>query len=197
MINKHGHTLNDKYFDHFNYNNITKIYVIVNGTIVYNAINNTINISVFDKYPEVNSSLLCDHCVNYFDSCNKNSLMICEIIKNTRNKILTYDNFDSHCEINSQLLLKKVHDIRRNESAFKNGINQAEDICLETVKQNGLKLEYVKEQTHVICLEAVKQNGLALKYVKEQTYDTCMEAVKQNGKPLKKWIDVKICVLKQ
>ena len=43
------------------------------------------------------------------------------------------------------------------------------DYCLEAVKQNGLALEYVKEQTKEICLEAVKQDGYALQYVKEQT----------------------------
>lgn len=39
--------------------------------------------------------------------------------------------------------------------------------CLEAVKQDGLALEYVKEQTPEICLESVKQNGLALEYVDE------------------------------
>ena len=41
--------------------------------------------------------------------------------------------------------------------------------CLEAVKQNGLTLRYVKEQTPEICFEAVKTNGYALRYVKEQT----------------------------
>ena len=52
--------------------------------------------------------------------------------------------------------------------------------CLEAVKQYGLALEYVKEQTSDICLEAVKQHGLALKYVKEQTHEICLEAVKRH-----------------
>ena len=47
--------------------------------------------------------------------------------------------------------------------------------------ENGLYLQYVKEQTQELCLEAVKQNGCALNYVKEQTDDICLEAVKQNG----------------
>ena len=41
--------------------------------------------------------------------------------------------------------------------------------CLEAVKQYGLALEYVKEQTHEICLEAVKQKGRAFRFVKNQT----------------------------
>ena len=40
-----------------------------------------------------------------------------------------------------------------------------EDICLEAVKNNGLNLEYVKNQTKELCLEAVKQNGYALYFV--------------------------------
>ena len=43
------------------------------------------------------------------------------------------------------------------------------EYCLGAVKQYGLALEYVKEQTPEICLEAVKQYGLALKWVKNQT----------------------------
>jgi len=40
-------------------------------------------------------------------------------------------------------------------------------MCLAAVRQNGLALQYVKEQIEEICLAAVKQNGLALQYVKE------------------------------
>ena len=59
------------------------------------------------------------------------------------------------------------------------------NFCLEAVKQNGLALYYIKEQTPEICLEAVKHNGLALYYVKKQTKEICLEAVKQNGYALK------------
>jgi hypothetical protein len=36
---------------------------------------------------------------------------------------------------------------------------------MESVKQNGLALQYVKEQDKEICMEAVKQNGLVLQFV--------------------------------
>lgn len=52
---------------------------------------------------------------------------------------------------------------------------------LEKVKQNGLNLKYVKEQTPEICLAAVQENGLALEYVKEQTPEICLAAVKRSG----------------
>ena len=58
---------------------------------------------------------------------------------------------------------------------------QTHEICLEAVKQNGHALEHVKEQTSEMCLEAVKEDGHALQYVKEQTFEMCLVAVKQYG----------------
>lgn len=58
-------------------------------------------------------------------------------------------------------------------------------ICFESVKQNGLAIQYVDTgmKTYELCLQAVKQNGLALQYIDEelQTYFLCMKAIKQNG----------------
>ena len=62
---------------------------------------------------------------------------------------------------------------------------QTPEICLESVKQNGLALQYVQKQTPEICLEAVKENGCALKYVKEQSSEICLAAVKENIYTLK------------
>ena len=39
---------------------------------------------------------------------------------------------------------------------------------MEAVKQNGYRIEYVKDQTLEICMEAVKQNGKALEYVRNK-----------------------------
>ena len=55
------------------------------------------------------------------------------------------------------------------------------EYCLEAVKETGLALEYVKEQTHEICLQAVKRDGYALRFVENQTPDICLEAVKRHG----------------
>jgi hypothetical protein len=52
---------------------------------------------------------------------------------------------------------------------------------LAAVNQDGLSLQYVKEQTHELCLAAVKQNGLALHFVKEQTHEICLASVKNSG----------------
>ena len=70
--------------------------------------------------------------------------------------------------------------VKQNGLVLQYVINQTEDICLEAVKEGGLVLQYVKEQTKDICMEAVK-NGLALQYVKEQTKDICLKAVKEDG----------------
>src|SRR5574344_1996671 len=59
--------------------------------------------------------------------------------------------------------------------------NQTHDICLAAVKQHGYVLEYVKNQTPDICLEAIKQNGFAIDYVKNQTSEMCLEVVKRDG----------------
>ena len=59
--------------------------------------------------------------------------------------------------------------------------DQSLEICLEAVKQNYDALQYVKDQSLEICLEAIKQNSYALQYVKDQTPELCIESVKQNG----------------
>ena len=55
-----------------------------------------------------------------------------------------------------------------------------EYFCKVAVTQDGLVLQYVKEQTEEICKLAVQENGLALQYVQEQTEDICRLAVRQN-----------------
>lgn len=55
-----------------------------------------------------------------------------------------------------------------------------EKFCLEAVKQDGLALQYVKNQTEKICLEAVKENGDALEFVKNQTLQICGEDVNRS-----------------
>ena len=57
--------------------------------------------------------------------------------------------------------------------------------CLEAVKENGLALEYVENQTLEICLAAVNQNGCAIKYVEDQTLEICLVAINQNKRALK------------
>lgn len=44
--------------------------------------------------------------------------------------------------------------------------NQTEEICLESVKQNGLSLRFVYNQTEEVCIEAVRQDDYALHFVK-------------------------------
>ena len=59
--------------------------------------------------------------------------------------------------------------------------------------QNGLALQLVKIlskpglnlMTEEVCIAAVKQNGLALRYIRNQTLEICTLAVKQNSNAIK------------
>ena len=72
-----------------------------------------------------------------------------------------------------------IEEIKDSQDSALNDIINKKD--LEAVKENGLALEYVQNQTPEICMEAVKQNGWALQFVKNQTPELCMTAVKENG----------------
>ena len=74
-----------------------------------------------------------------------------------------------------------------------------EEYCRKMAEQDGLALQYVKEQTEKICELAATQNGLALQYVKEQTEKICEIAVKQDGLALQyvKIRDVFVKLLKE
>lgn len=56
----------------------------------------------------------------------------------------------------------------------------SDEICELAVRQNGLALQYVKNQTDKICKLAVQQYGFALQYVKNKTNEIKVEAYKQN-----------------
>ena len=51
---------------------------------------------------------------------------------------------------------------------------------LEAMKQNGLALGYIKNQTPELCMVAVKENGLALEYVKKQTPEIIAAAIEED-----------------
>lgn len=55
---------------------------------------------------------------------------------------------------------------------------------IEIVRRDGMKLQFMQNQTSELCLEAVKQNGLALQFVKEQTEEICLAAYSQNKEAL-------------
>ena len=47
---------------------------------------------------------------------------------------------------------------------------------LKKVRENGMALEFVKDQTEEICREAVHQNPNALQYVKNKTLEIRLAA---------------------
>ncbi|WP_219666868.1 DUF4116 domain-containing protein, partial [Clostridioides difficile] len=81
--------------------------------------------------------------------------------------------------------------VREDGLALKHIKEQTPAICKEAVKQTGYALQYVnwdilsKEQIYNLCIESVKRDGYILGYVKEQTPEICLEAVKQNGYALR------------
>ena len=93
------------------------------------------------------------------------------------------------------LFRANIFDSRDFEMLRSNGlelqyVKQTFDLCIVAVKQNGLALEFVNNQTEEICIAAVINNGFALEFVKHQTEDICLVAVKQNGLAYK-YINIK------
>ena len=56
---------------------------------------------------------------------------------------------------------------------------------MEAVKEDGLALMYVRDQTEAICLEAVKKDGYALLYVEERFFKKSSVEIIIDGKSVK------------
>jgi hypothetical protein len=54
--------------------------------------------------------------------------------------------------------------------------------CLNAVRQDGLLLRFVRNQTEEVIRAALLQNGMALKYVKDPTQEMCLLAMQQNAR---------------
>ncbi len=55
-------------------------------------------------------------------------------------------------------------------------------MCIESVRQNGMALQYVNKQTDKICIEAVKQDGRSLQFVNNKTEEICINAIRYLNK---------------
>lgn len=75
--------------------------------------------------------------------------------------------------------------VKQNGLAIKFIQNQTREICEAAVNQNPLALQFIENQTNELCMMAVKKNGLALKYVEIMESDIAYTAVKQNYDSLK------------
>ncbi|EMH2709993.1 hypothetical protein SI855_002744 [Clostridioides difficile] len=73
-----------------------------------------------------------------------------------------------------------------------NAKKQNYEMCLESVKDDKEALLYIRwdelnltnEQKNNIYLEAVRNDGLALEYIKEQTEEICIEAIRQTNQAI-------------
>lgn len=83
------------------------------------------------------------------------------------------------CDIENEEFYKKV--ISQNGLLINYIKEQTPELCMLAVQQNGLALKYINNKTPELCKLAVQQNGLALQYVPEQTPELCKLAVQQNG----------------
>lgn len=80
----------------------------------------------------------------------------------------TNNKFKQIFELRNKIEKNKLL-VRQNGLNLKYIINQTDEICELAVQRNGSALEYVINQTDKICKLAVQRNGLALKYVINQT----------------------------
>src|SRR6056297_3658011 len=75
---------------------------------------------------------------------------------------------------------KDLETVKQNGRAIKYIKDPTPEMCLEAVKENGWAIKCIKDPTPEMCLEAVKQNGLAIEFIKDPTPEMCLEAVKNN-----------------
>lgn len=69
-------------------------------------------------------------------------------------------------------------------SFFSNLLHNKRAQDMNKIKEDGMYLEHINEQSQRICLEAVKQNGNALKYVHNPNIKICVEAFFTNYESL-------------
>lgn len=107
------------------------------------------------------------------------------------------DKFKANKFIITKITLIKDHElgklfVKQKSNATSSKIDVSNLISsknyLDAVKQNGLSLEHIEEQTEEICMEAVKQNCWALQFVKNQTHKIILEASKRD------WRCIKMCM---
>ena len=84
-----------------------------------------------------------------------------------------FDNFSGKPRVQEAEQEKKdLVMIKQDGLALQHVKNQTKDIIVAAVQQDGMALEFVKEQPPEIGLVAVRQNGKALKYVEDKTLET-------------------------
>jgi hypothetical protein len=75
--------------------------------------------------------------------------------------------------------------VKNNGMAIKHIIDQTQELALLAVKDDGYALKYVKDEfrTAEVCLIAVQNDGIALQFVPRalQTSEICLAAVTRDG----------------
>ena len=78
-------------------------------------------------------------------------------------------------------LYGKEYTIGPSADSYWDPLFTCDDDLLSILREDGLRLMDIEEQTPQLCMAAVQQNGLALEYVKNQTREICLTALQQNG----------------
>lgn len=60
-----------------------------------------------------------------------------------------------------------------------------ENFCKLIIKNDGMYLKFVKDQTDELCKLALEQDGNILRHVKSQTYEMCKIALRRNPNAIK------------
>ena len=164
--------------------------------IPYEMINEEILLEAIKNGCEVDDMVFIVEHLSDLDLPAKNDLFM-KMIKLNAEVLSGVSNdyeyaFDvSEEEANKNIKYIVLETIRQNGLAleFVSGEIMDKEIVLEAVRQNGLALKFVPSEMidNEIALEAVKQNSLALEFVSSEIMEKeiVLEAVRQNGLALK------------
>jgi hypothetical protein len=152
------------------------------------------------KYPGIYVTLISksvnDKLVTGLNTNNETGINFCEINELPLFLMMEIDeviHIMTHCRIatipdNSRIFITEscfiATDLILGECIEIKDLNiwDNDKFCLQSVKQNGLSLEYISNQTPEICSQALKQNTDAIKYINDPTYAIISELALENNK---------------
>lgn len=107
--------------------------------------------------------------------------MYCMSVKQSRKAIkyiknINYDMYMMFAKINGMILRHIICDIYAKLT-----LEQINNICFETVKQNWQALKYVKKQNEEINKIALEQTLSAIKFIKKPSMDLCIDVLQKDG----------------
>lgn len=107
--------------------------------------------------------------------------MYCMAVKQSSKAIkyikdINYDMYMMFAKINGMILRHIICNIYAKLT-----LEQINNICLETVKQNWQALKFVKKQNEEINKIALEQTLFAIKFIKKPSIDLCIDILQKDG----------------